>query len=210
MPLAIVLSAPWVRVLSCEDIAREIQTNLDFLAVSSAASGERINSMRAVFDYSWSMLDEAEQRALRRFSVFRGGFDRQAAAEVAGATLENLASLVDQSLLVNVSEQRYDCHDLLRQYMFEKLVEAGEMESIVGRHLLYFSDMAELKERQLGSPEALRAFAWLIREQPNLLAAMQSALSRNSSDADQMAHRLGALLHQDWHRYGIQHLRGAG
>ncbi|HEU0295647.1 MAG TPA: BTAD domain-containing putative transcriptional regulator [Anaerolineales bacterium] len=203
MPLAIVLSAPWVRVLSCKEIAYEIQTNLDFLAASAPSIGERIMSMRAVFDYSWRMLDEGEQRVFRRLSVFRGGFDRQAALETAGAGLEILANLVDQSLLIHVSEGRYDCHNLLRQYAFEKLVEAGEVESIVRSHFLYFLDMAELKERQLAGAETLQAFAWFIREQPNLLAAMHSALGDKSSDGARVAQRLEALLHQNWHRYGV-------
>jgi predicted ATPase/DNA-binding SARP family transcriptional activator len=203
MPLAIVLSAPWVRVLSCKEIVYEIQTNLDFLAGSAPGISERINSMRAVFDYSWRMLDEAEQRVFRKLSVFRGGFDRQAAMEVAGASLEILANLVDQSLLINVSEGRYDCHNLLRQYTFEKLAEAGEMESIVRGHFRYFLGLAELKERQLAGSETLQAFAWFIREHPNLLAAMHSALSDRSSDGARVAQRLEALLHQNWHRYGV-------
>ena len=203
MPLAIVLSAPWVRVLSCKEIADEIQTNLDFLAVSAPGISERVTSMRAIFDYSWRMLDDGEQRVFRRLSVFRGGFDRQAALEVAGASLEILANLADQSLLMNVSEGRYDCHDLLRQYTFEKLVEAGEMESMVRRHYLYFVGMAELKEGQLKGAETLRAFAWFIREQPNLLAAMHSALADKSPDGARAAERLAALLHQNWHRYGV-------
>lgn len=203
MPLAIVLSASWVRVLSCKEIAHEIQTNLDFLAASAPGIGERITSMRAVFNYSWKMLGEAERCVFRRLSVFRGGFDRAAALEIAGANLEILANLVDQSLLINVSEGRYDCHDLLRQYAFEELVHAGEMELIVRSHFLYFLHMAELKDHQLEGTEELQAFIWFIKEQPNLLAAMQSALSDKSPDGDRAAHRLETLLHQSWHRYGV-------
>jgi predicted ATPase/DNA-binding SARP family transcriptional activator len=203
MPLAIVLAAPWVRILSCKEIAQEIQTNLDFLATSASSVSERIASMRAVFDYSWKMLDDAEQRAFRRLSVFRGGFDRAAALEIAGANLEILANLVDQSLLMTVSEGRYDCHELLRQYAFEKLVYASEMESIVRSHFLYFLHMAEVKERQLEGAEKLQTFIWFIKEQPNLLAAMRSALSDKSPDGDRAAHHLETLIHQNWHRYGV-------
>jgi predicted ATPase len=204
MPLAIVLSAPWVRVLSCREIAAEIQTNLDFLTASAPGAGERTTSMRAVFDYSWKMLEDGEQQVFRRLSAFRGGFDRQAALEIAGARLDILANLVDQSLIVNISEGRYDCHDLLRQYAFEKLVEAGEADSIVRANCFYFLHLAQKKERQLAGAKRLQAFAWFIREQPNLLAALQSALNDPSAAGARAVVLLEALLHQDWHRYGIQ------
>ena len=77
------------------------------------------------------------------------------------------------------------------------------MESIVRCHFLYFLDMAELKERQLEGAEKLQAFIWFIKEQPNLLAAMRSALSDKSPDGDRAAHHLETLLHQNWHRYGV-------
>lgn len=204
MPLAIVLSAPWVRVLSCREIAAEIQTNLDFLTASAPGAGERLTSIRAVFDYSWKMLEKGEQQVFRRLSAFRGGFDRQAALEIAGARLDILANLVDQSLIVNISEGRYDCHDLLRQYAFEKLVEAGEADSIVRAHCFYFLHLAQKKERQLAGAKRLQAFAWFIREQPNLLAALQSASNDPSAAGARAVVLLEALLHQDWHRYGIQ------
>lgn len=203
MPLAIVLAAPWIRVLSCEEIAHEIQTNLDFLS----ATGENINhhntSMRAVFDQSWSMLNEEEQRVLRQLSVFHGGFDRMSAEEVAGASLNNLANLVDQSLLANIYEGRYDSHDLLRQYAYEKLVDAGEMDQTVRNFTLYFLQMAELKENLLRTNEKLLAFTWFIREQSNLLAALQYANNEKLFSNTETSQHLASLLHQDWHRYGV-------
>jgi predicted ATPase/DNA-binding SARP family transcriptional activator len=205
MPLAIILAAHWVRLLSCQEIAHEIHTSLDFLAASTKGASERHTSVRAVFDQSWRMLEEEDQRVFRRLSVFRGGFDRHAAQEVAGARLEILAKLVDQSFLVNVFEGRYDCHDLLRQYALEKLVDAGELEQVVQSHFHYFLRLAEVKESQLESIDKLQAFNWFIREQPNLLAALQSALSDGPTGDAHIAHRLEALLHENWHHYGVHH-----
>jgi len=207
MPLAIVLSAAWLRVLTCREIAAEVQNNLDFLSASTTGANERVASMRAVFDYSWRMLAGSEKRVFRRLSVFRGGFDRQAALKVAGASLETLADLVDQSLIVTLSEGRYDCHDLLRQYAFEKLEQAGEADTIVRAHFLYFLDVAQQKERQLYDAGKLLAFAWFIREQLNLTAALQSALHDSTPEGAEAAEMLEALLHQDWQRFGIQQWR---
>ena len=60
---------------------------------------ERQRSMRAVFDYSWRMLGEAEQAVLMRLSIFQGGFTREAAEQVTGASLRALMSLMNKSLL---------------------------------------------------------------------------------------------------------------
>ena len=206
MPLAIILAASWVRLLSCEEIAHGIRTSLDFLSASNTYADERHSSVRAVFDQSWNMLGEEEKRVFRQLSVFRGGFDRQAAHEIAGANLKILANLVDQSLIVNIFEGRYDVHDILRQYAFEKLVEAGNMEQIVKSHTCYYLHQAELIESQLAGSEKLQAFTWFVREQPNLLAALQAASRDDPSGDPHAAQRLAVLLHQNWHHYGVHKL----
>ena len=99
MPLAIELAAAWVRLLSCREIAQEIERNLDFLSTSARDLPERHRSMRAVFDHSWQMLSAEEQRVLRALSVFRGGFLREAAEQVTGASLSLLSALVTRSLV---------------------------------------------------------------------------------------------------------------
>lgn len=72
--------------------------------------------MRATFEHSWRLLSSTEQQVLRRLSVLRGGFQREAATAVAGATLSVLASLVSKSLVRRTEEGRYDLHELVRQY----------------------------------------------------------------------------------------------
>src|SRR5262249_21515481 len=117
MPLAIELAAAWVRTLSCAEIAQEIQRNLDFLASSARDLPVRHRSVRAVFEQSWQALSAEEQQVLQRLSVFRGGFTREAAEQVASASLGMLSSLVAKSLLHRTAAGRYDLHELVRQYM---------------------------------------------------------------------------------------------
>jgi predicted ATPase len=73
-PLGIELAAAWVRTLSCNEIAYEIDHGLDFLSVSTRDLPMRHRSMRAVFDESWKLLSEEEQTILLRLSMFKGGF----------------------------------------------------------------------------------------------------------------------------------------
>jgi hypothetical protein len=76
IPLAIELAAVWVGMLSCQEIAQEINSNMDFLRTSMRDIPERHRSIRATFDHSWNLLSEGERRALCQLSVFHGGFDR--------------------------------------------------------------------------------------------------------------------------------------
>ena len=142
MPLGIELAAAWVDVLPLADIAAEIQRGLDFLATEWQDAPKRHRSVRAAIDTSWSRLTETEQAAYAQLCVFRGGFAREAAKEVAGADLRTLARLVEKSLLRFSREQeRYDVHELLRQYGCERLAADPEQEHEVrDRHSAYFCD----------------------------------------------------------------------
>lgn len=158
LPLGIELAAAWVRVLSCHEIAQEIERNLDFLTASTRDVPARHHSIRAVFDHSWKLLSTEEQWVLRQLSVFRGGFQREAAAQVAGASLRELAGLVDKSLVSpplssppkgETEGGRYHLHELLRQFSAAKLDAApAEQAATLARHSDYF--LSFLQEREAG------------------------------------------------------------
>lgn len=138
MPLALELAAPWVRVLPLDEIAAHLAGGLDLLSSGRRDLPERHRSMRAVFLESWQRLTEEESRVFRRLSVFAGGFDRQAAAQVAGATLPVLAALVDRSFLTTTAEGRYSQHELLRQFGAEQLAQDAEELAATQRRLALF------------------------------------------------------------------------
>ena len=128
LPLGLELAASWVRLMSCHDIANEIQSNLEFLSTTTRNIPERHRSLKAAFEYSWKLLTPKEQEVLQKLSVFSGGFRREAASEVAGATIPILASLVDKSLLRVLSNGRYDQHPLMHQFAQEKLAKKPVMQ----------------------------------------------------------------------------------
>jgi predicted ATPase len=123
MPLALELAAAWVNTLNCKEIAAEIQQDLDLLATEMHDVPRRQRSIRAVFDHSWNDLSTAEQSSFKQLSVFRGGFNRLGAQEVAGATLRILSALINKSLLTRDDAGRFQIHELVRQYAAEKLGE---------------------------------------------------------------------------------------
>src|SRR5574341_655571 len=98
MPLGLELAASWIRWLSPAEIAAELARDIDFLASDSRDVDARHRSLRAVFEHSWELLDEAEREALKKLSVFQGPFSREGARAVAGASVRSLALLADKSL----------------------------------------------------------------------------------------------------------------
>ena len=121
IPLALELAATWLRTLSAEDVAREIQRNFDFLATNQRDVEERHRSMQAVFDYSWNLLTAEEQRVFLRLSVFSGQFGFPAAQQVAGASIQMLSELVGKSLLQQHGSGLYEIHSLLHEYAARRL-----------------------------------------------------------------------------------------
>ena len=122
LPLAIELAASWVRILSCREIVQELEKNLDFLETRKIDVPLRHRSIKTVFDHSWKLLATDERDLLIKLSVFQGGFTREAASAATGTSLSLLSSLVDKSLLRHSKNpDRYDLHELIRQYAFTRL-----------------------------------------------------------------------------------------
>ena len=196
MPLALELAASWVHILSCTEIAAEIARNLDFLAVNHRNLPERQRSVRATFDHSWRLLRDDEQQALRRLSVFRGGFQREAAAAVAGATLPVLASLVSKSLVRRTEEGRYDLHELVRQYAAAHLSHDSQ-EEMQTRHAHADHFLGTLADDScLFNHQHAATRKVLIRESENLRLAWLWAAESGRYDLLRTAMRTFWLFHE--------------
>jgi predicted ATPase len=200
LPLAIRLAAAWTRSLSCAEIAAEIRRGLDILSAQLPPGAEESqSSVRAVFEQSWNRLEPAERDVFACLSVFRGGFDRGAAEQVAGASIAVLTRLVDQSLLRMSAEGRYDLHDLLSQFGAEKLRQAGAEADALRRHFDWYYTQAEQNERMLHGAHALKAFIWLVREAANL----RESLAWGHAHEPEQADRLAGWMHAEFHQMGV-------
>ncbi|HEX8993291.1 MAG TPA: tetratricopeptide repeat protein, partial [Anaerolineales bacterium] len=198
MPLAIELAATWVRALSPAEIAAEIQRDLDFLWTQMRDLPERHRSIRAIFDRTWQSLPADEKRVLGCLSTFRGGFQRQAAEEVAGASLSILSSLVTRSLVRRAPSGRYDLHELIRQYAASMLAQdAGVQGSARDRHSQYYLDLLESRAGRLQSPQQLKTLDELTTEMDNIRAAWSWAISQHQFAA---ANRVATTL---WYVYEL-------
>lgn len=188
VPLAIELAAAWLRLLSCQEIAGEIEQNLDFLTTSLRNVPERQRSLRAVFDYSWRLLTEEERRVFRQLAIFRGGFQFEAARKVTGAALPLLLALVDKSLLRRAETGRYTRHLLLWQYADEKLDEIpAEKEQVQALHSSYYAAFLQQQESRLKGGQQRESLAEIGAEIENIRLAWRWAIENSQVAVIQLA-----------------------
>jgi DNA-binding SARP family transcriptional activator/predicted ATPase len=179
LPLGIELAAAWVRQMPCELIAREIEQNIDFLTTNLRNVPERHRSLRAVCEHSWRLLSETERDVLLKLSVFRGGFQREAAEEVAGASLLLLSSLLDKSLLQVTAAGRYSMHDLLRHYVAEKLQSVpGGKEKGRAQHGRYYTTFLRQHEPHLKGERIKEALVAVTMDIDNVRTAWRWAVEQ--------------------------------
>ncbi|MBV7328568.1 tetratricopeptide repeat protein [Chloroflexi bacterium TSY] len=177
MPLGLELAATWVRSLTCQEIAEEIERNLDILTTSMRNIPERHRSLRTVFEQTWQRLSEAERGVLSKLSVFRGGCLREAAEQVAGATLPMLAALVDKSLLRRNRDGRYEIHELIRQFAEEQLkVLPNNYQQVQNLYRNYYATFLQERTGDLKGTRQKEILAEIAAEIDNVRTVWQGAI----------------------------------
>ncbi|MEU7468182.1 BTAD domain-containing putative transcriptional regulator [Streptomyces sp. NPDC044984] len=182
LPLAIELAAARLRMLTPRQIADRLDDRFRLLTSGSRTVLPRQQTLRAVVDWSWDLLDEDERDVLGRLSVFAGGCGLAAAEAVCGpAALDALGSLVDKSLVVAApsgdGEMRYRLLETVAEYADERLDEAGRCAEAERAHLTHFRELARTTEPMLRGPHQVAAIALLEREYENVRTALRHALA---------------------------------
>lgn len=143
LPLAIELASAWVRIFSCDEIAGRLEQNLTLLRRRTSDVPGRHASMEAVFEHSWSLLPDEGRNVLRKLAIFRGKFSLDAAETIAGTSPEQLAMLIDKSLLRRQAPTYFDLHPLLKKYAFAKLMQIRQLfEELAQQHGNYYLNLA--------------------------------------------------------------------
>ncbi len=200
LPLGIELAAAWVRALTPAEIAAELERGLDFLAQNTRDADERHSSLRVVIDASWARLTGDEQRVLLRLAVFRGGCTREAAVEVAAATLPLLTALIDKSMVgrdTTHATTRYTLHELVRQYAEERLAaDPNQLRNAVACHTAYYAALLQRSIDGRTGALTVEARAGLNREVDNLRAAWLGAATNADAVALMRMSRGMWVLHE--------------
>ena len=173
MPLALELAASWVDVLPLAKIAAELQQGLNFLETDLRDMPVRQRSIRAVINVSWQKLSAKEQEIFAQFSIFRGGFTRKAAQAITEATSRLLSRLNGKSFLQYDPERdRYQIHELLRQYGAEKLAANPQSDTTIrDHHSLYYCTEVGKRASDLRGPRQQTALAQIEADKDNMRVA---------------------------------------
>ena len=198
MPLAIELAAARLRTMSIDQLASRLDDRFRLLTSGSRTALPRHRTLRAMVDWSWELLTDAERMVLRRLSVFSGGASLEAAERVcAGDAVEQdqvldlLTALTEKSLLLNDggNAPHYRMSGTIMEYAGQRLAAAGEADLARHAHLAYFTELAEIADPQLRRADQLNWLATLEAEHDNIGAAMRGALAAGEA---QSAMRLAA------------------
>ena len=211
IPLAIELAAVWLRTLTPDQLAERLDDRFALLTRGSRTALPRHRTLRAVVDWSWDLLEPAEQALARRLAVFPAGATLAMAEQVCAdplppvhramaeqvcadpllppvQVLPALSGLVDKSIIAagqaidGASSPRYRMLETVRAYGLERLAEAGEYDRIRDALAAHYLDLVETTDPLLRGPGQGRWLRELAAEQDNLYAALRWAITRRDAD----------------------------
>jgi non-specific serine/threonine protein kinase len=178
LPLAIELAAARVNAMSPTEISASLDERRLELGGRRRAAPTHHRTVRATVEWSYRLLDSDEQRGFRGLGAFVGSFDAAAAEAVANISVGVLARLVDKSLVTVVQTRahgtRYRLLETVREFAAGLLVEAGDADAALARHLHYFSSMSQPRQGW-PSPVAAQVVASLGEDYSNVRAALEWA-----------------------------------
>ena len=189
IPLAIELAAARLRIFSIEQVAARLDQRFRLLTGGSRTAMPRQQTLRALIDWSYDLLDQEERDLFNRLSVFRGGWTFDAAEFMAGPldAYILLPQLVSKSLVTRevdaslesapedapLPNPRFFYLETIRQYARDRLVESGTVQETRDRHFAYYEALAASVEFGSGPGAAMLQAGQIILEQDNLRAAVE-------------------------------------
>ncbi|MFP3855118.1 MAG: tetratricopeptide repeat protein, partial [Anaerolineales bacterium] len=214
LPLAIELAAARVKMLTPEALLVRLDESLDFLVGQAEDLPDRQKTLREAIDWSFQLLDPAEQDLFIRLGVFSGGFTLEAADEICPSMEENevfdgVETLLNENLVRQISpvtgDPRFDMLQPIREFAQEKAAEQGVHEELMRLHCAYFTDLAsmDLESGIYGTDSAL----WLQiyeQEHDNMRQAMDWALDHPEENVESL---LAMMTQLSWFWYRHGHLQ---
>ncbi len=227
IPLAIEMAAARVNVLSTTSLAERLEDAFRVLTGGSRTALPRQQTLRAMIDWSYELLSDAERRLFQRLAVFAGGCRLDAAEVVCSDDgpdpeaaldrtppapnaprlgqadiLDLLSSLVSKSMVIaerrGGQATRYRLLETMRQYAREKLHQAGESQPRHARHLRFFVQLALEAEPELRGPQQLTWLDRLEHELDNIWAALAYSQDSRVSPEAALGLRLAVALRRFW------------
>lgn len=190
LPLAIELAAARTRTLTTEEIASRLGDRFRLLTKGNRAAAPRHQTLRAVVEWSWDLLDADERDLAASLATFSGGATLDAVEQVGRHEIEVLEALVDKSL-VEASDGRYRMLETIREF-------CSQHKRVDAEHAAYFHALARRADPELRQRNQVRWFARLTAEHANLMQAVEWATEHDPA----LALRLVADLSWYWYVKG--------
>ena len=208
IPLALELAAARIRLMSVADINRRLDDRYKVLTGGARTLQQRQQTLRALVDWSYDLLPDAEKTLLCRLAVFRGGFDMDAAEAVCGRepldpmdVMDGLGALIEKSLLTRDEQAepaRYRALETIREYALEKLKASGEADATAAAHALHYFEVAKQGHLGLNGPKQGAWLARLEEEQDNFRSAIALALTCSGVVDAVLAVKFATQLQNFW------------
>jgi predicted ATPase/class 3 adenylate cyclase len=198
LPLALELAASRVKVLDPPLLLERLERRLAVLTGGPRDAPERQQTLRATIEWSYELLDPNLQQAFRRLAVFRGTFSLEAAEVVGGATLDDVAGLVDWNLLKPIGQGRFLMLETIREYGVELFEASSESDGVHERQVAFFLALVEEAEPQLTGPEQRQWYDRLRLEHDNLRGAL--AYACDTGDGERALMLAGTIWRFWWNR----------
>jgi predicted ATPase/DNA-binding SARP family transcriptional activator len=190
LPLAIELAAARTKLLAPQRLLGRLDSALALLTTGARDAPDRQRTLRATIEWSYDLLDPSARELFARLSVFSGAFELEAAEDVCGAELDDLATLVDYSLIKPIGDDHFFMLETIGSYACEKLTKASGEDELRRRHAAFFSALAEQAYRGRFDAEA----EWSSRletDHDDLRAALDWLSERDADRALELAGALG-------------------
>jgi predicted ATPase len=211
LPLAIELAAARIKLFAPHALLARLDHRLTILTGGARDRPARQQTIRSTIDWSYNLLNAAEQTLFRRLGVFVGGWSLEAAETICRPLipiLDGLQSLLDNSLLQQTEgldgAPRFTMLETLREYAQEQLVTSGETDRLQHQHALFFRDLVTRVEPALYGPQQASQLQQLELELDNVRAALTWSLGSFTAEGRDV--ELGAqfveLLHWFWYLSG--------
>lgn len=227
LPLAIELAAAQLNMLSPNEIATRLTHSFRILTTRNRDIEDRHQTMRAVIDWSYSLLTNSERLLFNQLSVFRGGFTLEAAQAICkmepqGSDLlefdfqrvdvfDLLSSLVDKSMIVAEhgiqNESRYHMLETLREYGQDQLTDRGQFEDCHRRHAVFYMNLAETAEPETRSHDQVTWMNRLEIEHDNFRAALVWAFELAKRRGNPTAFEIGIRIVQGLWWFWYVHIK---
>jgi len=175
LPLALELAAAKARTMTLDEIAEGLDDRFALLTGGLRTVLPRHQTLRALVDWSWSLLDDAERSLLAAISIYPAGIAVADAAETArahAASRPDFDVLVDKSLLQRAAG-RYRALETIREYGIEKLVESGLLEQRRTEQARWLGSASMAHDALLRGPRIHDALAWFDAEDDNIVSALR-------------------------------------